>query len=141
MGQSDIRIAKHFTPKIAQSSRTHKPEILLEWSIYPGTKEFAKWCNSRELYGPRNDCKKHQPIGCNQLMLRNYWTPAQRLQNSCQETTTKMTEYLSFILQCTTVIILGAEAYCLYSLLKIADGDIKELLLEVSYEPSESDVK
>ena len=63
------------------------------------------------------------------------------LQNSCQETIAKMLEYLSFLLQCTTVTILGATAYYLYSLLKIADVSINKLIIEVPYDPPKSDVK
>ena len=51
-----------------------------------------------------------------------------------------MIEYLSFLLQCTTVIILGATVYCLYPFLKMIES-INELLPEVPYDPPKSDVK
>ena len=57
------------------------------------------------------------------------------------ETIAKMMEYLSFILQSTTTIILGATAYYLYSLMKMVEESIKELPPEVSYGPPESNVK
>ena len=53
----------------------------------------------------------------------------------------KMIEYLSFLLQCTTAIILGSNAYHLYSLIKMAESSIDELLLKVPYNPPKSDVK
>ena len=53
------------------------------------------------------------------------------LQHSCQETIAKIIEYFSLILQCTTTIILGATAYCIYSLLKMAEASINDLLPEV----------
>ena len=56
-----------------------------------------------------------------ELLPRDYRTPTNRLQTSCQETMTKMIEYLSFFLQCTIVVLLGAAAYCLYSLLEMAE--------------------
>ena len=52
-----------------------------------------------------------------------------------------MLEYLSFILQCKTVILLGATSYYIYSFIKMAELIINELLLEVSHDPPESDVK
>ena len=52
-----------------------------------------------------------------------------------------MIEYLSFILQCTTVIILEATANYIYSLLKMAEESTNDLLPEVSYNPPKSDVK
>ena len=39
-----------------------------------------------------------------------------------------MSEYLSFLLQCTSVTLLGAAAYYLYSLLKMAKVSINDLL-------------
>ena len=72
---------------------------------------------------------------------KNVVTPTKRLWNCCQETTTKMIEYLSFLLQCTLLIILGATAYYLYFLLKMAEASINDLLPEVSYNPPESDMK
>ena len=68
-------------------------------------------------------------------------TLLKKLQNNCQEFTTKMIECLSFVLQCTTVILFGAAAYCLYSLLEMDEESINELFPEVSYKPLESDVK
>ena len=52
-----------------------------------------------------------------------------------------MIEYLSFILQCTTVILPGAMAYHIYSLIKMAELIINELHPEVSHSPPESNVK
>ena len=52
-----------------------------------------------------------------------------------------MLEYLSFILQCKTVILLGATSYYICSFIKTAELIINELLLEVSHDPPESDVK
>ena len=63
------------------------------------------------------------------------------LQHSYQETIAKMTEYFSPFLQCTTAIILGATAYYIYSLIKMANEIINELLPEVSHDPLKSDVK
>ena len=53
----------------------------------------------------------------------------------------KMIEYLSFFLQCATVKILGATTHYIYSLLKMADASINDLLPEVPYDPPKSDVK
>ena len=53
----------------------------------------------------------------------------------------KMIDNLSFFLQCATVIILGTIAHYVYSLLKMAEESINELLPEVPYDPSESEVK
>ena len=55
--------------------------------------------------------------------------------------TTKMIEYLSFLLQCTSVTLLGATTCYLYSLLKMAEASINDLLPEVSYNPLKSDMK
>ena len=66
-----------------------------------------------------------------------YRTIDKRLQNSCQETTAKIIEYLSFLLQCVTVTLLGASAYYLYSLLRMVEASINELFTE----PPELDVK
>ena len=52
-----------------------------------------------------------------------------------------MIEYLSFILQCTTAIILGTTTYYLYSVIRMVEVSISELLLEVSYDPPKSDMK
>ena len=52
-----------------------------------------------------------------------------------------MIEYFSLILQCIMVIILGATAYYLYSLIKMVEASINELLPEVPYEPPKSEVK
>ena len=49
-----------------------------------------------------------------------------------------MIEYLSFFLQCATVIILGATAHYIYSLLKMAEASFIDLLSEV---PPNSDIK
>ena len=75
-------------------------------------------------------------------------TPIKKLQDSCQETTrllsrdySKMIEYVGVILLCTLVALIGATAYYLYSLLKMAEASINDLLLEVPYNPSKSDVK
>ena len=53
----------------------------------------------------------------------------------------KMFEYFSFLLQCTTTIILGATAYYLYSLIKMANEILDDLVLEVSHDPPKSEVK
>ena len=64
------------------------------------------------------------------------------LQNSCQETIAKMIEYFSFILQCTTTIILAAVTYYIYALIKMTNEIINDLVLqELPYDPSGSDVK
>ena len=52
-----------------------------------------------------------------------------------------MIEYLSFILQCVTVFILGATAYYIYSLIKMANEITSDLIPKVYYESPESDVK
>ena len=53
-----------------------------------------------------------------------------------------MVEYLSFLLQCTTTIILGATTYYLYSLIKMANKSIDDFVLpEVSCNPPRSEVK
>ena len=75
------------------------------------------------------------------LLLRDYSTPTVLVQDSCQETASKIKEYLSFILLCTLVALLGAAICYLYSLLKMAEVSINDLLPEVSYNALESDVK
>ena len=76
-----------------------------------------------------------------EVLPRDHRTLVNRLHNSCQkscqETTTKMIERLSFLLQCITVTLLGDATYYLHSLLKLAEATINELLTE----PPESDVK
>ena len=53
-----------------------------------------------------------------------------------------MIEYcLSFFVQCDIVIILGATAHYIYSLLTMAEASINDLLPEVPYDPPKSDVK
>ena len=52
----------------------------------------------------------------------------------------KMSEYLGFILQCTTAIIFGATAYYLYSFIKKVEASVNELLPEVPYDPPKSDI-
>ena len=52
-----------------------------------------------------------------------------------------MIEYLSFFLECTTTTVLGAAAYYLYSLIKMAEEIINELLPEVSHNPSKAEVE
>ena len=52
-----------------------------------------------------------------------------------------MLEYLSFLLQCTTVIILGATTHYIYSLVKMAESIINELLLELLHDPLKSELK
>ena len=52
---------------------------------------------------------------------------------------TKMLEYSSFILQSTTVILLEATTY-IYSLIKMAESIINNLLPGVSRDPPESDM-
>ena len=47
---------------------------------------------------------------------------------------------VTLILQCTTTIILGANAYYLYSLIKIVEASISDLLPEVSHDPPKSEV-
>ena len=53
----------------------------------------------------------------------------------------KMIEYFSLILQCTTFIILGATAYYIYSLMKMAEENIYDVILEVSHDPPKSEMK
>ena len=53
----------------------------------------------------------------------------------------KMIEYLSFILLCMLVVLLGTTACYLYSLLKMAEESLNNLLPEVPYDPPKSDVK
>ena len=48
---------------------------------------------------------------------------------------------MSLLLQLTTAIVLWATAYYLYSLIKMANEIISDVLLEVPYEPPQSDVK
>ena len=60
---------------------------------------------------------------------------------SCQEAVAKIIEYLSFLLQCITTIILWVIAYNLYSLIKMANKIIDELLPEVSHNSPEPGVK
>ena len=52
-----------------------------------------------------------------------------------------MLEYLSFILQSTTTIRLEATTHYIYSLIKMAESIINELLTGVSRDLGESDVK
>ena len=77
------------------------------------------------------------------LLPRDYSKNVKRLQQKCQKTIAKMLEYLSFLLQlqCITTIILGATAYYLYSLIKMANEIIDVLLLEVSHDPPKSEIK
>ena len=51
-----------------------------------------------------------------------------------------MIEYFSLILQCTTVIILWATAYCIYSIIEMANEIINDLLPEISHIPPKSEV-
>ena len=44
-------------------------------------------------------------------------------------------------MQCTTVMVVGTAKYYLYSLLKMAEESINELLPKVSYDPPKSEVK
>ena len=90
----------------------------------------------------------HSGNSCQDTYVTPVKTPVSLLQNSCQETAellsrdyNKMLECLSFLLQCTMAIILGTTAYYLYSLIKMAEASINDLLLEVSYEPPKSDIK
>ena len=84
---------------------------------------------------------KRKPRDCRDFYSTPVKTSTTLLQLSCQETIAKMIEYLSFILQCTTVMTLGATAYYIYSLIKMTESTINELLLEVLHNPPESDVK
>ena len=56
-----------------------------------------------------------------------------------------MIEYLSFLLQCTSVALLGDTVCYLYfemkTLLKMAEMSINDLLPEVCYGPLKSDLK
>ena len=52
-----------------------------------------------------------------------------------------MIEYFGFILQCTTAVILWAKAHYIYSLIKMANQIINDLLLEVSHDPPKSDME
>ena len=92
------------------------------------------------------------------LLSRNYKTSIKKLQDSYQETTgslqhsykerlqhyrmlvSKMIECVSFIPQCATctVIILAATAHYIYSLLKMAEVSINDLLQE---DPPKLDAK
>ena len=81
-------------------------------------------------------------------VLRNYSTLDKKLQDSYQETIgllpgdySKMIEYFNFFLQCTLVALLGTTVYYIYSLLKIAEASLNALILEVPYDPLESDIK
>ena len=67
------------------------------------------------------------PAGC---LLRDHSTPTGLLQCSCRTLVSKMIEYMSFLLQCISVMILGATTCCLYSLLKMAEAHINDLLSE-----------
>ena len=67
--------------------------------------------------------------------------PTALLQYSCQETLAKMIQYFSFILQCTTAIILAAITCHIYSIIKIANETINDLLPEVSRDLPKSDMK
>ena len=49
--------------------------------------------------------------------------------------------YISITLQCTTAIILWATAYYIYSLIKMTNEIINDLLPEVSHDPPKSEVK
>ena len=67
--------------------------------------------------------------------LCSYRETKELLQHSCQQIITEIIEYLSFLL-------LEASAYYyIYSILKMAEEIINELLLEVPFKPLESDVK
>ena len=52
-----------------------------------------------------------------------------------------MIEYVSFLLLCILVTLLGASTCYLYSLLKMAEACLNDLLPEVPYHPPESDIK
>ena len=52
-----------------------------------------------------------------------------------------MIGYFSLSLLCTTSIKLWATTYYIYSLLKLAEASINDLLPEVPYEPPKSEVK
>ena len=52
-----------------------------------------------------------------------------------------MIEYFGLILHCIMAIMLGVTAHDLYSLIKMAEASINDLLPEVSRDPPESEVK
>ena len=52
-----------------------------------------------------------------------------------------MIEYMSSLLQRTLVVLLGATAYYIYSLIKMTNEIINDLLPEVSHDPLKSKVK
>ena len=66
---------------------------------------------------------------------RDYSIPAKRPQNSYRMLISKMIKYVRFLLQCTSVTLLGATACYLYFLLKMVEASISDLLSEVSYKP------
>ena len=77
------------------------------------------------------------------IFLKRDWVEIliQEFRSDLSRDHNKMIEYLSFILQCPTVILLGTTTYYLYSLLKMAEEIINELLPEVSYDTPELDKK
>ena len=100
-------------------------------------RNFSK--NPRTLLSrcPQHSCQN----SCNTPVKTPATLLSRLLQDSCQETKAKMTEYLSIFPHCTMTIILGGTPYYLYSLIKMAEGIINELLLEVSHSPLKSGMK
>ena len=52
-----------------------------------------------------------------------------------------MIEHISFILLCTLVTLLEVTAHYIYSLLKMTEANLNDLLPELPYDPLKSDVK
>ena len=83
------------------------------------------------------------------LLSRHYITPIKTpttlLSRDHRTHISKMIEYLSFILQCTSVVLLRATACYLYfrtkTLLRMAKSSFTDSLLEVTYDPPKSDPK
>ena len=88
----------------------------------------TNWCNKSPIKRLQHSCQDSTTLlqhSCQDTSR----TPAGLLQHFCQEsygtpivsyqeTVANMLEYVSFLLQCITTIILGTTAYYMYSLIK-----------------------
>ena len=75
-------------------------------------------------------------------MTRNYSTLDKKLQDVCQEIIgrvprhySKMIEYMTFLLLCTLVALVAATAHYVYSILRMAEASLNDILPEVTYDP------
>ena len=79
------------------------------------------------------------------LLQHSHRTSAKRLQHIYRMLVSKMIEYSSFLLQCTSVSSFGVTTCYLYfqmkTLLKMAEASINNLLPGVPYNPPKSEMK